>query len=128
MDFHNLRFTEEHEWVRLEDDGDEVIIGITDFAAGELGDIVFIELPEQGAVVTESESMGTIEAVKTVADIYAPVSGTVTEVNVVLENRPELVNDSPFDEGWFVKIRMSDTKQLESLMTHEAYLEMIGKD
>ena len=128
MDFHNLRFTEEHEWVRLEDEGDEVIVGITEFASGELGDIVFVELPEQGAVVTESESMGTIEAVKTVADLYAPVSGTVTEVNMALEDRPELVNSSPFDEGWFVKIRMSDTEQLESLMTHAAYQEMIGKD
>jgi glycine cleavage system H protein len=128
MDFQSVRFTEDHEWVRLEDGGNEVVVGITDFASGELGDIVFVELPEQGAAVTAFETMGTIEAVKTVADLYAPVTGTVTEVNAALENQPELVNSSPFEEGWFVRIKMSDGAQFESLMTHSAYQEMIGKD
>lgn len=125
MDFQNLRFTSEHEWVRF-DDGDDVVVGITDFAAGELGDIVFIELPEVGTEVTAEETMGTIEAVKTVADLYAPLSGTVTEVNAALEDNPELVNNSPYDEGWFVRIKMSDRSQLDGLMEHPAYQEMVG--
>jgi glycine cleavage system H protein len=126
MDFESVRFTNEHEWVRFEDDDDEVVVGITEFAAGELGDIVFIELPEAGAAVTAEESMGTIEAVKTVADLYAPVSGVVTEVNAALEDKPELANDSPYDDGWFVKIKMSDRSQLEALMEHREYEEMVG--
>jgi glycine cleavage system H protein len=126
MDYENLRFTTEHEWVRFESDNDEVVVGITDFAAGELGDIVFIELPEAGAEVKIEETMGTIEAVKTVADLYAPLSGVVTEVNAALEDGPELVNNSPYDEGWFVKIKMGDRSELDSLMEHPAYQEMIG--
>lgn len=127
MKFHDMRFTSEHEWVRFEEDSNEVTIGITDFAAGELGDIVFVELPEVESEVTAEDSMGTIEAVKTVADLYAPVSGTVIEVNNALEDRPEIINDSPFEDGWFVRIRMSDKSQLGDLMDHAAYEEMIGK-
>jgi glycine cleavage system H protein len=128
MDFQDMRFTSEHEWVRVEDDGDEVTIGITEFAAGELGDIVFVELPEVEAEVKAEDTMGTIEAVKTVADLFAPVSGVITEVNAKLENSPEIINDSPYDEGWFVKLKMSDRSELESLMDHAAYQEMIGEN
>jgi glycine cleavage system H protein len=127
MDYENLRFTTEHEWVRVEDGSDDVEIGITDFAAGELGDIVFVELPEVGSAVTAGDSMGTIEAVKTVADLYAPVSGTVIEVNAALESEPERVNADPYDQGWFVRVTISDASELESLMDHKAYKEMIGK-
>lgn len=127
MDYDNVRFTSEHEWVRFEEGSDEVSIGITEFAAGELGDIVFIELPEVGAEVKAGESMGTIEAVKTVADLYAPISGTVTAVNGALEGEPELVNNSPYDKGWFVTINASDRSELDSLMEHAAYQEMIGE-
>lgn len=127
MKFHDMRFSTEHEWVRFEEDSDEVEIGITEFAAGELGDIVFVELPEVGTEVSAEDSMGTIEAVKTVADLYAPVSGEIIEVNAVLEDRPETINDAPYEEGWMVRIRMSDRSELDSLMEHAAYKEMIGK-
>ncbi len=126
MDLDSLRFTSEHEWVRLEDN-DIVVVGITEFAAGELGDIVYIELPEVGTEISANDSMGTIEAVKTVADLYAPVTGVVEEINSALEESPESVNDSPYDDGWFVKIKVSDPTELESLMTHNAYQEMIGQ-
>ncbi len=126
MDFSHMRFTSDHEWVR-HSEGDEVVIGISEFAAGELGDIVYVELPGEDDEVTAGESMGTIEAVKTVADLFAPVTGVVTAVNTSLEESPEKVNDSPYDEGWFVRIRMADSAALDSLMSHGAYLEMIGK-
>ncbi len=125
MDRKNLKFTKEHEWVRV--DGDEATIGITDFAAGELGDIVFVELPKVGASVTAMQSMGTIEAVKTVADLFAPVSGVVTAVNNSLEQGPDLVNKDPFGDGWFVRVKMSNQKELEGLMDQAAYQSMIGK-
>lgn len=125
MDSKNLKFTKEHEWVRI--DGDEATIGITDFAAGELGDIVFVELPKVGASVTAMQSMGTIEAVKTVADLFAPVSGVVTAINNALEQGPDLVNKDPFGDGWFVRVKMSNQKELDGLMGHAAYQSMIGK-
>lgn len=128
MDFQDMKFTSEHEWVRVEEDSDEVTVGITEFAAGELGDIVFVELPEVESEVKAEDTMGTIEAVKTVADLYAPVSGVVVEVNAKLENEPEIINDSPYDEGWFVRLRMSDRSELDSLMDHGAYQEMIGEE
>ena len=125
MDPKNLKFTKEHEWVRI--DGDEATIGITDFAAGELGDIVYVELPKVGASVTATQSMGTIEAVKTVADLYAPVTGVVTAINGALEQGPDLVNKDPFGDGWFVRVKMSNRKELDTLMDHAAYQTMIGK-
>ena len=127
MNFDNLRFTEEHEWVRREDGTDEVTIGISEFAAGELGDIVYIELPQTGAEVKASDSMGTIEAVKTVADLYAPVTGVIVAINDGLEGQPEMVNNSPYEDGWFARIRMADVSELDGLMTHDAYQEMLGK-
>ncbi len=121
----NLKFTKEHEWIRI--DGDEATIGITDFAAGELGDIVYVELPKIGASVTAMQSMGTIEAVKTVADLFAPVTGVVTATNGSLEQGPDLVNKDPFGDGWFVRVKMSNRKELDTLMDHAAYQSMIGK-
>ena len=127
MSFDNVRFTNEHEWVKFGNGSDEATVGITDFAAGELGDVVYVELPLVGTEVKAAEPMGTIEAVKTVADLFAPVSGEVTEVNEALEERPEAVNESPYEDGWFVKIKMSDPTELENLMDHNAYQELIGK-
>jgi len=127
MDFENVRFTKEHEWVRF-GDGEIVEVGITDFAAGELGDIVFVEMPEIGSQVTKDEPMGEINAIKTVADLYAPVSGTVKEINAELEDNPQLVNDSPYGEGWFIKIEMSDRGELDTLMPKAKYDEMVGRE
>lgn len=126
MDFSNMRFTKDHEWIRV-GDGDEVTVGISEFAAGELGDIVYVELPGEGDGVRAGETMGTIEAVKTVADLYAPVSGVVSAVNSTLDEDPERVNSSPYENGWFVRIRMSDPAELENLMSHGAYQETTGK-
>lgn len=125
MDFKNVRFTRDHEWVRA--DGDEAIVGITDFAAGELGDIVYLELPKVGSDVKAKQSMGTIEAVKTVADLFAPVTGTVSAVNTNLEQHPDLVNQDPYGDGWFVKVKMKDRKEFDELMDRAAYQSMIGK-
>lgn len=127
MNFDDVRFTKEHEWVRFGDDS-LVSIGITDFAAGELGDIVFVELPEVGAEIKIDESVGTIEAVKTVADLYAPLSGVVKEINAALEDNPGLVNESPYEDGWFLKVEVPDRGEFDQLMTHADYSKMIGKD
>lgn len=124
MNLDDLRFTKEHEWVAV--DGKIATVGITDFAQGELGDVVFVELPEVGTEVKSMDTMGTIEAVKTVADLYAPVSGVVKEVNGGLEDNPGVVNGSPYEDGWFLKIEMSDPSELDALMSHGAYKEMIG--
>lgn len=128
VDFNNMRFSKEHEWVRFEGgENDEAVIGITEYAAGELGDIVFIELPEVGTEVKAADVIGTIEAVKTVADLYAPVSGTVSETNTQLESQPDLANNSPYEDGWLVKIKVSDPSELDGLMSHDAYQDMIGE-
>jgi glycine cleavage system H protein len=128
MKVESLRFTKEHEWVAREDGSDLVTIGITDFAAGELGDIVFVELPEVGGEVTPEEPVGTIEAVKTVADLYAPVTGVVDAINTELEANPDIINQSPYEAGWFLKIQMSDPSELDELMSHDDYKEMIGQE
>jgi len=127
MEFEHMLFTSEHEWIRFDEDGDVVVVGISEYASTELGDIVFIELPKVGAEVSRSEAMGTIEAVKTVADLFAPLSGTVVEVNTALESQPELVNKSPYEEGWFVKLSMSNRSELDQLMDYDAYQNMIGE-
>lgn len=128
MDFANIRFSKEHEWVKPADgSGDDVVIGITEYAAGELGDIVFVELPDVGAEFKAGDTIGTIEAVKTVTDLYAPVSGKVADVNEQIEDQPDVINSSPYEDGWFVKITMSDPSEVESLMSHDAYQEMIGE-
>lgn len=128
MDLGELRFSKDHEWVKSTGgSGNEVVIGITDYAAGELGDIVFVELPEVGSEFKQGDTLGTIEAVKTVADLFAPVSGKITAVNGQLEDQPEVVNGSPYEDGWFVKMAMSDPSEVEQLMKHEAYQEMVGE-
>ena len=128
MNFDNVRFTKEHEWVRFEDGSDVVTIGITDFASGELGDIVFVEFPEVGREVSSLEAVGTIEAVKTVADLFAPLSGVVKEINPALDDNPALVNESPFEGGWFFKLEMTNRGQLDDLMPRAEYDKMVGND
>ena len=128
MSFENVRFTKDHEWVRIEQGSDVATVGITDFASGELGDVVFVEFPRVGQKVKAGEPMGTIEAVKTVADLFAPVSGVVEEANTALNDKPSLVSESPFDQGWFVKMRLSDRAELDKLMKKSEYDKLVGKD
>jgi glycine cleavage system H protein len=120
----DLRYTKEHEWVRLE--GDVATIGITDYAQGELGDIVFIEVDTVGESVGAEEVFGTIEAVKTVSDMYAPVTGEVLEFNESLEDEPEAVNSDPYGAGWIIKIRVDNPDDVAGLLSHEAYGELIA--
>ena len=120
----NLKYTVEHEWVRVE--GDEAVIGVTEFAQGELGDVVFLEIETEGEGLAKGETFGTIEAVKTVSDLYMPADGKVLEVNPALEENPELINSSPFEEGWMIRIKLVDLSQLDELMSPEAYAELIG--
>lgn len=119
-----LKYTAEHEWIRVE--GDEIVIGVTDFAQGELGDVVFLEIETEGEKLSKGEIFGTIEAVKTVSDLYMPVDGDVLSVNPALEDTPELINSSPFDEGWMIRVKLSDPAQLDDLLSAEAYGELIG--
>jgi len=125
MDFpEDLKYTREHEWARLE--GQRVIIGITDFAQEELGDIVFVELPEVGMVVEAMGTFGVVESVKAVSDLYAPVGGTVVAVNTILEDRPELVNHSPYGEGWMIVLEATDSADVQQLLSaaeYRAYIE-----
>lgn len=122
----DLKYTEEHEWLRVE--GDTATVGITDYAQGELGDIVFLELPDKGDDFKQGDSFGSIEAVKTVSDLYAPVTGEIVDVNGRLDDEPELVNDAPYDAGWLIKIKMSDTGELDSLMDAGAYAQHIEQE
>ena len=119
-----LRYTKDHEWARLE--GDIVVVGVTAFAVGELGDIAHVELPEAGTEVEAEAAFGDIESVKTASELFAPVSGEITEINEELADQPELVNDSPYGEGWLVKIKVSDTSEVEKLMDARAYEEFLG--
>ncbi|MBO0386213.1 glycine cleavage system protein GcvH [Staphylococcus simulans] len=120
-----LKYSKEHEWVKVEDD--TVTIGITEYAQGELGDIVFVELPETEDDIEEGESFGSVESVKTVSELYAPLSGTVVEVNEELEDSPEFVNESPYEKAWMVKVKLNDTSQLDDLLSADQYKEMIGE-
>lgn len=120
-----LKYSKEHEWVKVEDD--TVTIGITEYAQGELGDIVFVELPETDDDIEEGKSFGSVESVKTVSELYAPVSGTVVEVNEELEDSPEFVNESPYEKAWMVKVKLNDTSQLDDLLSADQYKEMIGE-
>ncbi|WP_046175644.1 glycine cleavage system protein GcvH [Domibacillus indicus] len=121
-----LRYSEEHEWVKQE--GGKVRIGITDFAQAELGDIVFVELPSVGDTVTADEPFGSVESVKTVSELYAPVSGTVVEINEELDDSPEFVNESPYEKAWMIVVEPSDASQIDDLMTAEQYAEMTKED
>ena len=120
----DLRYTKEHEWVRLE--GDVATIGITDYAQGELGDIVFIEVDTIDEAVAVDEVFGTIEAVKTVSDMFATVAGEVIEFNEALEDAPESVNSDPYGEGWIIKMRVANPDDIAALLSHEGYAELIG--
>jgi len=115
----DLAYSREHEWVRVE--GSRATIGITSFAADELGDIVFVELPEVGATLTQFGTFGVVESVKAVSDLYAPVSGAVIEVNDALREAPELLNSDPFGEGWIARVELSETSELDALLDAEAY-------
>ncbi|MDQ0338331.1 glycine cleavage system H protein [Caldalkalibacillus uzonensis] len=121
-----LKYSEEHEWVRVE--GNKAYIGITDFAQSELGDIVFVELPEVDDEVEQDSPFGSVESVKTVSELYAPVSGKVLEVNESLEDEPELVNSDPYGDGWMIVVEMSDTSELDKLMSAEEYEKMVTEN
>ena len=121
----NLLYTKDHEWVRIE--GDIATVGITDFAQGELGDIVFVEIETLGESLEQEEIFGTVEAVKTVSDLFMPVSGEIIELNPALESNPEAINSDAYGEGWMVKIKLSDKSQVDGLMTPNAYQEEIGQ-
>lgn len=120
----NLRYTKDHEWIRVE--GDEAVIGITDSAQHELGDIVYVEVESVGKELSAHEVFGTVEAVKTVSDLYLPVAGTVTEVNPKLNGNPEVVNSDPYGEGWMVRMKPANLQDLEELMDAAAYGELVG--
>lgn len=121
-----LRYSEEHEWVKVE--GEQVRVGITDFAQHELGDIVFVELPEVGDVVTVNEPFGSVESVKTVSELYAPISGKVVAINEDLSDNPEFVNESPYEKAWMIIVEPADSSELDSLMSAEQYEAMTNED
>jgi glycine cleavage system H protein len=118
------KYTQEHEWVLVE--GDVGTVGVTDYAAGELGDVVFVELPEVGGEFSQGDTIGTIESVKAVADLFIPVSGEIVEINEAVVDSPELVNSDPLDDGWLIKIRLGDANEIEGLLTAEAYNDLLG--
>ena len=118
-----LKYTEEHEWVRIEDN--IAIVGITDFAQGELGDIVYLEIDTLDSQIDSNEVFGTVEAVKTVSDLFMPIAGKVIEVNPILEDKPELVNEDPYGEGWIIKIDISEQSQIDSLLSPSDYKNLI---
>jgi len=120
----NLKYTKDHEWALVE--GGVVTIGVTEYAQGELGDVVYVELPTVGDTVAKDDSIGTIEAVKTVADVYSPVSGEVVEINETLTDNSELLNKDPYGEGWIVKIKMIDNSELDKMLSAEDYKKLIG--
>ena len=119
----DLKYTKEHEWIKI--DGNLAAVGITDYAQGELGDIVFVELPSAGDDVKAGETFGTIEAVKAVSEIFSPLSGKVAEVNELLEDDPMVINNDPYGDGWMIKIEFADSGELESLISSDDYLELI---
>lgn len=119
-----LKYTKDHEWIRVE--GNEAYIGITDFAQRELGDIVYIDIPSVGSEVNKEEVFGTVEAVKTVSDLFMPVTATVSEVNALLDSQPELVNTDPYGDGWMVKVTLADAAEVDGLLSAEDYQKLIG--
>lgn len=126
MNFPNeLRYTKDHEWIRV--DGTTGIIGITDYAQGELGDVVFVELPAKGTRLVQGKAFGTIEAVKAVSELYAPVSGEVLEANKSVQDTPEVVNKDPYGNGWMIKVKLENPKAADVLLTMDAYKKLIGQ-
>ncbi len=122
-----LRYSDDHEYVKRSGDGSIVQVGITDYAQGELGDVVYVDLPKVGATFARRDVFGTIEAVKAVSDLYAPVAGTVTEVNTALEGDPALVNRDPYAAGWMIKLKVKNAADIDQLLTSEAYKKHIGQ-
>ena len=119
-----LKYTKDHEWIKIE--GDTAIVGITEFAQRELGDIVYVDIPSVGKEVAKEETFGTVEAVKTVSDLFMPLSGSVTDINPILDGSPELVNTDPYGEGWMVKISIADSAEIAGLLSSEEYQSLIG--
>lgn len=120
----DARYTKDHEWIRL--DGNVATIGVTDFAQHELGDIVYVDISTVGKTLAAEEIFGTVEAVKTVSDLFLPVAGTVTELNALLEKQPELVNTDPYGDGWMIKMKVENTASVEALMSHQAYAALVS--
>ena len=120
-----LKYAKDHEWARIE--GDVATVGITDYAQGELGDIVFVELPKAGSSVSQGDSFGTIEAVKAVSDLYAPLSGEITDVNAALDEAPETINNSPYEDGWMIKIKITEMSEVDNLLSADDYEKLIGE-
>ncbi|MDQ3049642.1 MAG: glycine cleavage system protein GcvH [Bacteroidota bacterium] len=119
-----LKYTKDHEWIRVS--GDHAVVGITDFAQGELGDIVYVDIDTIGDTIEKEEVFGTVEAVKTVSDLFMPLSGEILELNPVLEKQPEMVNKDPYGEGWMVKIKMTDPGQVDALLSADDYTALVG--
>jgi len=122
----NLRYTKEHEWARQE--GNRIVVGITDYAQKELGDVVFVELPEVGTPIETMDTFGVVESVKAVSDLYAPVSGTIVEANIILEDQPELVNASPYGQGWMVVIEAANAEEFQQLLTAAEYQAYVAQE
>ena len=121
----DLKYTKDHEWIRIE--GDTAIIGITDFAQGELGDIVYVDIKSVGQTLNQHDVFGTVEAVKTVSDLFMPISGEVLEVNAALDSNPASVNSDPYGNGWMVKVKVSNAAEVDALLSSDAYKSLIGK-
>jgi glycine cleavage system H protein len=120
----NLKYTKDHEWIRME--GKEAYIGITDFAQHELGDIVYVDIPSEGATLSQEEVFGSIEAVKTVSDLFMPVGGEVLEINEKIDGDPSLINSDPYGDGWIIKISIANASEMDTLLTAEQYKQLIG--
>ncbi len=120
----DLRYTKDHEWIRVE--GENAVVGITDYAQSELGEIVFVDVPTVGEVISQGDVFGSVEAVKTVSDLNMPATGKVLELNEVLNDQPDLVNSDPYGEGWMIKLQLSDVTELDHLLTAEEYAKLIG--
>lgn len=120
-----LLYTKEHEWVRVEDS--EAVVGVTDYAQQQLGDVVYVELPEPGTEVVKGDTFGVVESVKAVSDLYCPLSGTVTAINEALVDKPELVNQEPYDSGWMIKIELRDEAELDGLLSAREYEEIVAE-
>ncbi|MFC1744491.1 glycine cleavage system protein GcvH [Candidatus Riflebacteria bacterium] len=124
----NCNYTKEHEWIRKEDNSEFFLVGLTDFAQDQLGDVVFVELPEVGAEVKQGKAFGVVESVKTASDLLAPVSGEVVAINDSLENEPHNVNESPYENGWMIKIKVTNEKEFESLLSPSVYADLIAEN
>ena len=128
FDPESLKYSREHEWLNVVEGDDVVLIGITDYAQNELGDIVYIDIPAEGADVKQFEKFGEIESVKSVSDLFSPVSGEILEPNEALEDAPELVNEDPYGDGWILRVKLADTRELESLLSNDQYQDFLDTE